>query len=386
MNSNADLIKEAIADAKILRTTAMENVKQILGPYFENKLNEVFDKAESLDGKKEEVVADENKDQKPEGKADNASADKDKDAENLKEEKPAEDATGDEVITNKDIEDIIASLKEDLNKAEDGAAEDKKSEEISKGEVSDDEKTSTDPESTTTPKESEDGDTIDIEELVKELELEDGKEEGEAVVPDEVDNGEKASGEETEEVTLESLLDLNEGVPCSSSDIGKSTEKSPVNPSSDSNSSSGIGTENKDHVIKKLQRELVEAKQKLEEALKANDILKNNLAEVNLLNAKLFYSARLFKDHAMTPEQKKKVIEMIDLSESVKDAKRIYTVILETLSFGAKQGNQNKQMVSTIAEGIHSAPVGSTAPQKEIITEADKSGIVERMKRLAGIS
>ena len=135
-----------------------------------------------------------------------------------------------------------------------------------------------------------------------------------------------------------------------------------------------------------LTKENAQLKKQLGEATSTITYIKGQLNEINLLNAKLLYTNKLFKEFTMSNEQKMRVVEMFDLSKNVREVKLTYATIAESLNFSGTE-MRKKQPASTsvqsITEGMASKPVGSTKPSKEIISEGNK--FAARMKVLAGI-
>jgi hypothetical protein len=134
-----------------------------------------------------------------------------------------------------------------------------------------------------------------------------------------------------------------------------------------------------------LKCENVALKRQLAEAYETVKYIKGQLNEINLLNAKLLYTNKLLKEFSMTNEQKMRIVEMFDLSKSVREVKLTYATMAESLNFS---GDMRKKpvvssSVQSITEGIASKPVASTKPSKVIITEGNK--FAARMKQLAGI-
>jgi hypothetical protein len=116
--------------------------------------------------------------------------------------------------------------------------------------------------------------------------------------------------------------------------------------------------------------------------------LKSKLNEVNLLNAKLLFTSKLFKSNSMSNNAKMKVIESFDRAKTLREVKLVYSTIAE--SGNGKSFTDSKKVARKITESIGGAskPVASTksTQQKKIISE----GIVseegaERLKKLAGI-
>ena len=103
-----------------------------------------------------------------------------------------------------------------------------------------------------------------------------------------------------------------------------------------------------------------------------------NFNEVNLLNAKLLFANKLFRSYNLTNEQKVKVVETLDRTNSVREVKLVFSTLAESLKFN---GNSKKQKLS---EGIASKAQPSTAPKKEIIEESTNE-MANRFKKLANI-
>ena len=125
-------------------------------------------------------------------------------------------------------------------------------------------------------------------------------------------------------------------------------------------------------------------KKQLQEATETITYVKGQLNEINLLNAKLLYTNKLFKEYNMNNEQKMRIVEMFDLSKSVREVKLTYANIAESLNFsGADIKRKSNSSVQSITEGLASKPVGSTKPDnKQIICE---SAMVSKFQKLAGI-
>jgi hypothetical protein len=120
----------------------------------------------------------------------------------------------------------------------------------------------------------------------------------------------------------------------------------------------------------------------LEEAYKTIKSLRSTINEVNLLNAKLLYTNKLFRGYNLTNEQKVKVVENLDRTSSVREVKLVYATLAESMKF---TGTEKKASIKkSITEGLASKKSASTAPKKEIITESVDT-MADRFKKLAGI-
>ena len=137
----------------------------------------------------------------------------------------------------------------------------------------------------------------------------------------------------------------------------------------------------KDKVEEGEEEDAEELKADLQEAYKTIKSLQSTINEVNLLNAKLLFANKLFRAHNMTNEQKVKVIETLDRTKSVREVKLVYSTLAENF----KYTSSNKIAKKSIAEGIASKVVKSTKPsvQKQVISES--VAVANRFKKLAGI-
>jgi len=143
--------------------------------------------------------------------------------------------------------------------------------------------------------------------------------------------------------------------------------------------------DNLETVPSPLKEENEQLKTQLKEAEEALNYLRQQLNEINLLNAKLLYTNRLFKGYSMDNQKKMKIIEMFDLAKNVREVKMTYAVIAESLNFGADFQRKTSPKVQNITEGMASKPIAGTAPNKQIIAESAKSEMVSKFQRLAGI-
>ena len=106
--------------------------------------------------------------------------------------------------------------------------------------------------------------------------------------------------------------------------------------------------------------------------------LKKELQEVNLLNAKLLYTNKIFKSKTLNESQKLRVLKAFDKATSVKEAK----VIFETLNEGMASKTVKTSMMNEI-KGSASKATGFISESKQPIVEVDP--MVARWQKLAGI-
>jgi hypothetical protein len=119
-----------------------------------------------------------------------------------------------------------------------------------------------------------------------------------------------------------------------------------------------------------------EGEEELAEAVETVNTLKAELAEVNLLNAKLLYVNKVFKANNLTESQKVNVIAAFDKAETVKEVKLVFETVAENIP-------SKKESVSEAKLGMASKATGTTASKPEVIAEV--SDAVRRMQKLAGI-
>jgi hypothetical protein len=118
-------------------------------------------------------------------------------------------------------------------------------------------------------------------------------------------------------------------------------------------------------------------KKDLEEAYSTIKTLRSEMNEVNLLNAKLLYTNKVFRAKNLTESQKVKVLETFDKATTVKEVKLVF----ESLSFDTKPSKVVKNSLRESLGGASKA-LGTSAPKKPILEVNEQ---FTRMQRLAGI-
>jgi hypothetical protein len=116
----------------------------------------------------------------------------------------------------------------------------------------------------------------------------------------------------------------------------------------------------------------------LKEAYKTIKFLKDKINEVNLLNAKLLFSNKLFRNGNLNEDQKMRVIETFDRANSVREVKLVYSTLAESMK--SMKSSTNKK---TMTEGLASKSTRSTKPAKGAIVESNNFS--DRMRKLAGL-
>lgn len=131
------------------------------------------------------------------------------------------------------------------------------------------------------------------------------------------------------------------------------------------------------------EQQIAEVTAQRDEAMKTVEILRSQINEVNLLNAKLLYTNKLFKQFSLNNEQKMKVVENFDLTTSVREVKLTYAIMAESFNLGGSVVKRKNTTATTITEGLASKAVASTKPSQPIV--AGGNLMAERFKTLAGI-
>ena len=105
--------------------------------------------------------------------------------------------------------------------------------------------------------------------------------------------------------------------------------------------------------------------------------LRNELNEVNLLNAKLLYTNKIFKSKNLTESEKIKVLNTFDKAETVKEVKLVFETLTESFKATTAKKNPIKESLGSASKTI------STATPKQPIIESNEA--FARMQRLAGL-
>ncbi len=318
----SDLLKEAIADAKAVRETALQNAKMALEEAFTPQLKSM------LTAKLKEDEVDETEPVVSEEDEEEVEADDEVEA-----EEPVEEGSYDEDEEMGGDEEEVAVDDEEEIPAEEAEIE------------IDDEEGG-----------EEEEDDLDLEAVIRELEseLSEGEEDEEAE-EDEVEEAveESEEPEEVEEATEESAEEP----------VEEGEEEYEVDESVFIDS---------DEQLENVQAELKEYKE-------AVHYLKDKLHEVNILNAKLLFTNKLFKEFALDNGQKLKVVETFDRAQTTREIKLVYSTLAE--QFG-DNGSINRKSIKESA----SSAVSSTKPSpeaKKVISE--ETEVANRFKKLAGL-
>ena len=369
--ASSKLLKEAIADAKAVRETAIANAKIALEEAFTPRLQSILSQKlqaemEGDEEDTEDAVNEDNDTSSEIAKGDNKQpADKANSAQT--------DLSGISKQSGEPGSEGEETKVKDLTEGEDefGAEEEIPAEEPAAMEGED-----------MAPEmdmDVDDEDELDLESIIRELEAQIAQEGEEEVAPEE-----EAPVAPEAEVAPEAPI---------AEPVATEGEEAPVEaPVADDEidldeilREMGYGEdeaeEEKADDATETQAKMESLQSELEEALAVIKSLKGTINEVNLLNAKLLYANKLFRGYNLTNEQKVKVVENLDRTTSVREVKLVYATLSESMKF---TGTERKVAAKkTVTEGFASKVQASTAPKKEIISESNE--LANRFKQLAGI-
>jgi len=356
---NSKLLKEAIADAKAVRETALANAKIALEEAFTPKLQSMLSKK-----LQEEIEGDENEEEVEMTQENDVSSEIGQgDGTKMPAAKAFDSAAESDELAAADVDQISAEV----------GSEDENSEKVAgiteNSDEDEEDVTGAQPDSAMNEEEDVDQDELDIDEIIRELEMQaDGEESEEEEAPMAVEGEEEEAPvadvtPEEEPIAEEDEIDLDEIL--REMGYGDDEEEAPVTEEE----------EGEEHSA-----ELAAKEAELGEAYSVIKSLKKTINEVNLLNAKLLYVNKLFRGYNLTNEQKTKVVETLDRTKNVREVKLVYTTIAESFKIGS---TATKKATTKLTESYASKPAQSTAPAKQIIAEDNSAA--DRFKKLAGI-
>ena len=331
--AKSDLLKEAIADAKAVKETALANAKLALEEAFAPRIQSMLSHklAEELE---DEESMEEELDSTELGAGDNA-------------EPSADSSDSSDIENDSDLteeEDEMYSEEDEMEAEEElDMAADEEGEEY---ELTGDEEEDTEE------------DDLDLEAVIRELE--DAMASDEEEMTEEYGEEEMTSEEDEMESEMyseeegEEELDINE--------IIRTLKE--------------MEGEDKEEMTEEEETAEEGYKEELEEAYKTIESMRKTINEVNLLNAKLLYTNKLFRTFDLNESQKVKVIENFDRASNLREVKLVFATLGENLNVARKKK-------TVVKESLASKPMKSTAAPRKILSEGD--AVAERFKKLAGL-
>ena len=329
--AKSNLLKEAIADAKAVKETALANARLALEEAFAPRIQSMLSHklAEELD---DEEVSEEEEEMAAEVPAMEEEDEMSADAEMGAEEEMTEEE--DTMYSDEDRMDA----EEEMDMAADSG--DGEEYDLTGNEEEDTEE-----------------DDLDLEAVIRELEdamASDDEMTEEDEVEDEMTSEEDEVEDEMTSEEDEEELDINEIIRTLKEMEGEDEEEM---------------TEEEEDAKE-------EYKYELEEAYKTIQSMRKTTNEVNLLNAKLLYTNKLFRTFDLNESQKVKVIENFDRASNLREVKLVFATLGENLNVARKKK-------TVVKESLASKPMKSTAAPRKILSEGD--AVAERFKKLAGL-
>jgi len=129
---------------------------------------------------------------------------------------------------------------------------------------------------------------------------------------------------------------------------------------------------------KKKKEAKEDEKDEMKEAIDTINTLRNELQEINLLNAKLLFVNKIFSAKNLTESQKVKVIASFDKATTPAQAKELYESI-QSSTIGASKKSQIKESL-----GFASKAAG-VAPKNSANSIVESNDVIARMQKLANI-
>ena len=373
-----DLLKEAIADAKAVRETALENAKIALEEAFTPRLQSMLSK------KIQSEIDVEEQDDEEEDEEDELDMEPDTETKMYRDDDEGDEFSDEEPEVDMDDEEDEDEIPaEGFDESEVIEINGVKYAPI----VSEDDEEEDEEDMGREPE----VDDLDLEAILRELEtdeeVEEAHEPGHDEDEDEDDDEKEDVDEEVDQSSGIGSSDNKKGATDKSSTIGskgKAKHESVEITEGDDDSDEDIDLE---EVIKALSEEedeeeatnkVVKLQSELDEHRNVVKYLRSKLNEVNLLNAKLLFTNKLFRSFGLSNDQKMKVVENFDRAHNLREVKLVYSTLAE--SFGSKPKTEIKE-----SKGSSSKPVASTKSKKqEVIAEGHE--MRERFMKLAGIN
>ena len=397
-----DLLREAIADAKSVRETALANAKIALEEAFTPRLQSMLSKKiqSEMEDSDENEDAEEMRDseegmhdkeegmhdkEEMRGDSEEGMHDKEEGMHDKEEEEDSEEGMHDKEEGMHDKEEMRGDSEEGMHDKEEEDSEEMREEE-----------------------DAEEDDELDLESVLAELE----KDLDDEDKVDEMEDKDEKEMDESEDKEEDEKMDENDV----SSEIGKADNKlapaagdtskvgqGPESEGSDKKSGDELGdhetvddlveVEDKDEedldldeVLRALteedkEEEDAEENEKLKAEIKEHrkviHFMRSKLNEVNLLNAKLLFSNKLFRAFGLNNNQKLKVVETFDRTKNLREVKLVYATLAESFKRpSSKRLSESK--------GSSSKPTRSTKPAKaQVLSEGAE--LKARFKKLANI-
>ena len=388
-----DLLKDAIADAKAVRETALANAKIALEEAFTPRLKSMLSRkiesemdAEEMEDKEE--VEDEDEMREEEDAEERMDADEmEMDADEMRMDADEMEMDAEEMEDKEESEMDAEEMAMDKEESEDA---EESEDEMSEQEDAEEEEEMDEAE------DAEEEDELDLESVLAELEADLNKDE-----EDELDESEdKEEEEKVDENDVSSEIGKADNKVADAANDSSKVGQGPESEGSDKAAGAELGdhkvvkeVEDKDEedldldeVLKALTEEedaeeeadkVDELKKEIKETRSVVKFMRAKLNEVNLLNAKLLFSNKLFRAFGLNNNQKLKVVENFDRTKNLREVKLVYATLAESFKRPSK-------LSESVVKGSSSKPVASTkTANAEVLSEGQE--LKARFKKLANI-
>ena len=399
MESNQELFRQAILDAKAVRETSLASARATLAEHFEPLVKSMFQETV-------ENIEEGDDDKVEEAKMHDMKKAKKHDMEEAKMH-DMEESTLDEILAELDALSEDDTDGSDLEEQTTTTAGYDEKAHTAKGETGYDEKAKT---SHGDHKLHEAEDDDDTKEDDKDAEADDKAEEAGEDLTKDMEAGEGTDEQEVVDITVGELKDIIRDVFMTLQGGDMAADTAALD--ADTDLAMDLGTDDAaemdtddeislDEILAQLEAEekveegaaageipggqitskaadthkVEEMKKELNEAVKTIKALKTELNEINLFNAKLMYVNKIFKAKNLSESQKTKVINAFDRATSVKEVENTYKTLLESVSADTKKSSLKESV------GFASKPIGS-APARPIV---ETDALYSRWQTLAGI-
>ena len=400
MATNRDLLKEAIADAKAVKETAITNAKLALEEAFTPHLKSMLAaKLDEMD-KKDDEVKEEKEDEVKEADAPSFERKNSPAGDSLKDLAPRK--VGQSTVQEDEVEEEI-DLDELLAELEDSKEIDEAKKDDDKDDIKEDERTDAEEEGyedgMKDEKEDMDDEEIDledmseddlkgfIEDVIKDMVADGEIEPGDEFVEDEVEVEDSIDIEDVEDVDVD--VEIDEDMKASEKN-SKEVDEAKVDLDEMSKKEKEEGDDREPYSKRSKASQMTldmsrtgkgdsQMVKELEAALASVNELKTELNEVNLLNAKLLYTNKIFKAKNLTESKKVKVLKAFDNAKDVKSAKTIFETLSEGLLDKSAVNESRNLGSASKASGLEPK---ATSTKQPIIESND---VYNRMRKLAGL-
>jgi len=353
------LLKDAIADAKAVRETALANAKLALEEAFAPKLQSMLSskireemEEDEMDNEGMESEVDPNRDRRDVGHDDHA--------DDVNMESRFKSLAGISEEEGEEESEMDFSDESEMDYSDEGGEEEFSDESESEEDYSDESDEDLEEilrELDAEGEEEEMADEsaeeeMDLDEIINALREEEGNQGGEDM---------DANMKNTDNRDIEEEIDLQELLNSLNEEEEEEEEK-----------------EEMEEGKMKMKKKMNKMEEELNEAYSAVKFLRTKLSEVNLLNAKLLYVNKLFRNN-LTETQKVKIIETFDRAKTVREAKLVFATLSESLN-AAKGSTKQNATKKSVMESFASK---ATAKTKSVLNEGNDQA--NRFKKLAGI-